>query len=208
LSDFSLVQGVSVPDLTGIHECYDIRHTDKFFKFTINISATNIAHLIKDFCSDLAEPCFFIFEVPTSEADENLIRLKATDPFHGDIYYCDGLSRQVLFEIMEKYGELLINDGMVRFGFASHAPRGEVFDELFIGKYKIVTIFTGDEQRYKMLMSKLGINFEEKIKTVWDNFSHETPGKASRISVDGKDIYDVLKELKEYGLYFAKRQEQ
>ena len=114
------------------------------------------------------------------------------------------LSKQILLELIKEYGELLINDGMVCFGLASHISH----DELYFGKYMIAKIFSADEQRYKNLMDKNDITLEENIKTVWDNFSRETPGTTNSISVDGKNIYDVLEDLKEYGLYFAERREQ
>ena len=56
---------------------------------------------------------------------------------------------------------------MVCFGFSSHTSH----DELYIGKYKIATIFSDDEQRYARLMNKMDISLEDKIKTVLDTFS-------------------------------------
>ena len=204
MKEFLLAKGVTVPNLTGIHECYEINQRNESFVFTVNVSADNIEQLLKNFCSELTEQCFFILEVPTNGKDEKLIRLKETDPFHCDVYYCDGLSKQTLLELFEKYGELLINDGMVCFGVASH----DTHDELYIGRYKITSIFTADKQRYKNWLDKMGIPFEEDIKTVWNNFSRETPGRTSSISIGGKSIYDIAEELKEYGLYFAERREQ
>ena len=204
MNEFSVVRGVTVPDLTGIYECYQISRRGESFVFTVNVSADKIESLIMHFTSELTEPCFLIIEVPTNGKDECQLRLEQTDPFHCDVYYCDGLSKQNLFEIIEKYGELFINDGMVSFGLASHVTN----DEIYFGKYKIASIFTADEQHYRNLMSRMDIPVTDKIKTVWDNFSRETPGVARSISVDGKNIYDVLEELKEYGLYFAERREQ
>ncbi len=80
--------------------------------------------------------------------------------------------------------------------------------ELYIGRYKIASIFTSDKRKYENLMSKMDIPFEEKIKTVWDNISLETPGRRSSISIAGKAIYDIVEELKVHGLYFAERREQ
>ena len=204
MSRFSVVRGIDVPNLADIHECYEIKQRNESFVFTINVSADNIESLVTHFCSELVEPCFLIIEVPTNETDERELRLEKTAPFHCDVHYCDGLSKQILLELIKKYGELLVNDGMVCFGFASHISH----DELYFGRYKIAKIFSADEQRYKNLMGKIGIPLEENIKTVWDNFSRETPGSTHSISVDGKSIYDVLEELKEYGLYFAERREQ
>ena len=204
MNEFLLVRGIDVPNLTDIHECYEISQRAESFIFTINISADNIESLITNFCSELVEPCFLIIEAPTNETDERELRLEKMAPFHCDVYYCDGLSKQTLFGLIKKYGELLVNDGMVCFGFASHVSN----DELYFGRYKIAKIFSANEQRYKNLMGKIGIPLEESIKTVWDNFSQETPGSTNSISVDEKNIYDVLGELKEYGLYFAERREQ
>ena len=204
MSEFSLARGATAPNLTGIHTCYDIGRKDELFVFTANVSAENIEALAKHFCSQLTEPCFFLIEVPTNEAEEQKIRLEEPDPLHCDVYYCDGLSKQVLFELIEKYGELLIHDGMSCFGMASHATH----DELCFAKYNVAIIFTTDEQRYIKLMEEMDIPREEKIKTAWQNFTHETPGTTSAISIDGKTVYDVLEELKEYGLYFAERREQ
>jgi len=204
MNRFSLVRGVTVPDLTGIHECYEINQRENSFIFTVNISAGNIKRFIKFFCSKLIEPCFLILEVPTNEVNERQLRFEKTAPFHCDVYYCDGLSKQILLALIEKYGELLINDGMVCFGMASHTSH----DELYIGRYKVARIFTTDEQHYKSLLNKMNFPLEENIKTVWDNFTRETPGSTSSISVNRKNIYDVIGELKEYGLYLAERREQ
>ena len=143
-------------------------------------------------------PCFFILEIPTGEKEEQLLRQEKTDPFHNDVFYCDGLSKKTILEIMEKHGELLINDGMVCFGISSHASH----DELYIGRYKIATIFTSDEYNYKEFMSEMEIPFEEEIKTVWENFTRDTPGTTSTITVNNKNIYDLTEDLKEYGFIF------
>ena len=204
MNGFSLAQGITVPNLTGIHECYEIAQRDAAFVFIINVSVENIQPLIKSFFSELEEPCFLIIEVPTNEADERSLRFENTSPFHCDVYYCNALPKQALFELIEKYADFLIHDGMVCFGIASHSSH----DELFIGKYKVAKIFTANEQRYKKLMDKMRIPFEETIKTVWDNFSKQEPGETRSISIGGKNIYNVLDELKEYGLFFAERREQ
>jgi hypothetical protein len=208
LSEFLLARGVSVPNFAGIHECYAIRQHEYPSRgstsiFTANVSAENLGNLINRFVSQLDEPCFLIIETPTNLKIEQEIREAEADSFHLDVYYWGELTRKRLLEIFSKYEELLINDGMVRFGFRSHITR----DELFIDKYKVVSILTADEQRYIKLIGEMGIPQQENIKTVWDTFSSETPRDAYRISVDGKDIYQVVEELKECGLFFAERRE-
>lgn len=201
---FQLVPGVRVPDLTGIHECYEIKDNGEQFIFTANISAGNIINLIECFCAELDEPCFFIIEVPANLEEEQQLRGEGAGPLHCDVYYCDGLSRQSLFELLDKYGELLVNDGMVCFGVASHTTN----DELYIGNYKIAKIITSDKEYYQYFMSKMHIPFEESIKTVYDNFSQNKPGKAKIIISGGRSIYDMVEELKESGFYLVERREQ
>ena len=121
MSDFLLGSGVKVPNLNGIHECYQVRQNGELFCLTANISADRLERLMECFCAELSEPCFFILEIPTNEADERLLRQKDTDRLHCDVYYCDGLSRPALLALLEKHGELLINDGMV---WASHISGG------------------------------------------------------------------------------------
>ena len=204
MSGFLLARGVEAPDLAGIHECYDMNLRDGIHALTANVSAERIVPLAQLFCSGLAEPCFLVVEAPANEADERRLRPDGTSPFHCDIYYCDGLSRSALSQLVEKYGEFLANDGMACFGLASHASD----DELYVGRYKTVQMFSADGQRCKGVMAQMGIPQEEKIRTVRDNFSEAAPGSACAISVGGKDIHAVLEELKEHGLYFAKRQAQ
>lgn len=204
MSSFQLAKGMKVTNLEGIHECYQVRQQNDLSVFTANISAPNILPLVKSFCRGLAEPCFFILEAPVNRDVENQLRKSDTDPLHYDVYYWDGLSIASLLDILGKYGELLINDGMCRFGFASHASR----DEIYIGKYNIAKIFTRDEERYEKFLGNFDIPKENEIKTVWDNFSKDTPGEAIRIEIDGRNIYSLIDELKEKGLYWAETREE
>ena len=204
MSSFHLAEGMIVANLDGIHECYEVKERNGTFAFTANVSVQNIDNLIRAFCENLEEPCFFNLEVPSNEKDEQALRKANTDPFHCEVYYWDGLSRDFLLTIVDKYGELLINDGMTCFGFASHTSH----DEIYLGRYNIVTIFSSDKVHYKQLLSEQGIPQEEQIKTVWDNFSQTMPGHTKRIHINGKDIYDVVDELKAEGLYLAERREQ
>ena len=205
MSEFRLVSGVKVPDLGGVHEAFDIRRGEKLSVFYINISAENIERVLRCFINQLEEPCFFVYEVPVNKATEETLQEAGTASRHGDVYYWDGLSRQNLQELIDEYGELWINDGLVKFGFATHHDSR---DELYITKYKIGILYTMDEQRYIDLLREMGIPQEEQIKTVWNNFTQDKPGEASVITVSGKSIYDVLEELIPQGLYFAERREQ
>ena len=204
VNQFKLAEGVSVSNMDGIHECYEILDKESFFSFAINISIEKLEKLLREFCTQLTEPCFFILEIPTNEKNEQELRKNETDPFHADVYYLDGVTTEDLNFIIDTYGDLLINDGMVRFGFASHISN----DEIFVGKYKVTYIFTQNRALYQSMLHKFDIPFEKSIKTVQSNFTYEQPGQCRCIKRDGKDIYTLADELKEKGLYFAQRIEE
>ena len=43
----------------------------------------------------------------------------------------------------------------------------------------------------------------ESLITAWDTFSDETPGQAERCDYEGKSVYDLPEELKDWGMYLA-----
>jgi len=45
------------------------------------------------------------------------------------------------------------------------------------------------------------------LKTAWDYFTYDNPGESFLYEHKGKDIYDLIEHLKQYGLYFAERRE-
>lgn len=48
-----------------------------------------------------------------------------------------------------------------------------------------------------------GIEKVESLITAWDTFSDETPGQAERCDYEGKSVYDLPEELKDWGMYLA-----
>ena len=55
---------------------------------------------------------------------------------------------------------------------------------------------------------KHDISEVENLITAWEYFTHETAGECFRYEYRGKDIYDIVDYLKDYGLYFAERRER
>lgn len=200
---FKLVKGVHVPNLQGIHEGYKMESKEDYTFFSVNVSEENIENLFKKLCSCVRTPAFLVIEVPTNGKVEEKIRKNDTDPFHNDVYYLDGGSYIDLLNVFDKYKELLINDGFINFGFGSHKG----YDEVFIVDYKIFHIYTDEPEKYLKVLNELGIKADENYKTVWENFSHQSPGGVLSIEVDGLTIYDMVEELKKSGLYLSERRE-
>jgi hypothetical protein len=126
-----------------------------------------------------------------------------TDPFHKDIYYLDGLETESFLQLYDQYKELLINDGFINYGYGSHKST----DEVFVGPYKLFTIYTNEMEKYIDTLIELSIPRIEVLINVWDNVSIDTPVSRMSVKYNEKDIYNMIVELSKTGLYFAQRQE-
>lgn len=201
MSSFLLVQGNSVPNLEGIAEGYCIRDCNTFFHIIINVSAENIERVFCSLCACVREPGFLLLEHGTNRKMEEELRTKDTDPFHKDVYYLDGLTTESLLQLMAPYMGLLVNDGEINFGFGSHQGT----DEVFVGPYKIFNVYSNEPQKYEEILLDHGYQQSEPLKTVWETFTEETPGGRMCVTRDGLDIYQMVEQLQEKGLYLAER---
>ena len=201
---FRLARGISVADLSGIHEGYSVKQAPQGHTvFTVNVSAERMGAVFRRLASEVSDPGFLVLEVGTHESVEKTLRNSPTDPFHKDVYYLDALSHEGLLEILERYGELLIHDGGINFGFGGSGG----IDEVFVGPYKILYLHAETPENYVRVLDDLGFAREEQLKTVWDNFTQGSPG-SRRVLTDAKTtIWSMIDELQEEGLYFAERRD-
>ena len=193
---FVTASGVKIPFPERIAEKYKLDERGLY----ANVSFEKIRPLIEDFLDQLCEPLFLFIHLPLREKEEKELFDKGADTFHAELLYLDGQTKKEIREIMKEHGDLLLNDGMVQFGIASHKSR----DEIFIRKYKLVDIFSNDIKQYIPLMQKYDIVETEHLITVWNTFSKEHPGECSKVIINNQDIYDVVEMLKEKGMYQAK----
>lgn len=191
---FELVQGVSAENCDKIHSAF---YADEY-----GISATLSAELyfgvITALIEKLSEPVFFFLEIPCSDDEEKSLRKGKNAPFHYNVYYLDNCTASVAKAIMSRYGELLINDGLCRFGFGSHKND----EEIYCMKYQVVSVY-GDVKKFKRAFEKLDILEEMGFKTLWDTFTNDTPGTCSAVEINGETVYDIVSNLKSEGLYLS-----
>ncbi len=185
--------GVQIPFPERIHEKY-IADKD-YIRF--NISFEKLEPLFRDFLDGLTEPLFLIVQVPLNQKEEDQLRQGEERKIHSEVLYLDGQTKKQVTDIIDTFGSILFNDGMSRFGVASHSTG----DEIFIQKYKIVDIYSKAIDRYAFLMNKYRIERTRSLITPWDTFSHEHPGRCSKITMNHMDVYDVVEKLKERGMY-------
>jgi hypothetical protein len=204
MSEFKLVDGVSVPDLTGIEEGYSMRQTEAgFWQISINVSADHLRTVYLDLCRRVESPTFAYIEIPTNESEEEKLRSKSSSPFHKDVYYFDNLAFDAYLRIFDQYERFFINDGMITFGFGSHKE----IDEVRIERYKLVEILTTIPENYLRYLEFNSFPKKERLRTVFDNFSEEAPGNTRLLEYDGKTIYEMTQDLSQKGFYFAERRD-
>jgi len=188
--------GVTIPFPENIKEEFQVFEKSIIF----NLSLKKIKLVIDDFLNQLSEPLFFVLEIPLSQQEETEIRKDNNNPFHKKVCYLDGQSKEQISAILQKYGDLLFNDGMSQFAIASHMTN----DEIYIQKYKVITIYCNEPIKYVNLLKKHGLIQTDNLLTAWNTFSDETPGHVQTIELDGINVYDVYDELVKSGMYVAK----
>lgn len=171
--------------------------------FTANVNADKMEKLLENFIELHREPLFFILELPTNQADETELRPGEVASFHKDVYYIDGCTQESALRLLHRFADLLIHDGGCAFGFGGHQTQ----DEIMIGKYNVVSLFTKNTKLYADFFETLGIPKTENLQTAWDTFSQDFPGRAECIETDGRTVYDLPEILKAEGIYFAERRE-
>lgn len=192
----NLCKGYKIYELERLNEEYEV--TDGV-TLMANVGAEKINEVFRHFIVMHDEPLFFILELPVTYDRENPAAPGILQETHKDVYYIDGCTQEQCLVLLERYGELLINDGMNRFGFGCH----ESNDEIMLDKYNVVTIYSQQLSKYNDFFEVHGIVKVDNLVTAWDTFTNDTPGKAERYDYKGKSVYDLPEELKDWGIYLA-----
>ncbi|HPH97807.1 MAG TPA: hypothetical protein PKW33_16505 [Anaerolineaceae bacterium] len=201
---FKLADGVCVTDIADIEEGYARQQTDEGYTvITVNISADRLEEIYLGLVNLVTAPGFAIVEIPVPQDVEKRLRQGPEDPYHKDVFYLDGITPEIYRGIFMPAAPLLIHDGMVTFGFGSHKGH----DEVFVGRYKLTTIYADEPEKYIHFLKAQGYRRFEPLKTVFDTFTPSTPGSTRMIKVRGKTIYDMVKEWMRQGFYYAERRE-
>lgn len=190
----NIIKGCTVPFPERLSEAYEVGERT----IRANLSVEKIGSAVERFITwHKRETLFLFLELPTNLADEP----EPERHLHKDIYYLDNLTVPEARELMAKYGELLIQDGMSSFGFGWQ-ERG---DEIMLERYNLVTTWSRRPRKYQPLFEELGLGEVEKLTTAQDTFDNEHPGSTSLYRQGELDVYALPELLKEQGMYFAER---
>ncbi len=192
-----MIRGCKVPFIDKLAQQYQVQEQG----IIANVGADKMQEVFEHFITLQNNPLFFILELPTNQNDEQRLRENENSPAHKDIYYIDGLNAQQALQIFGKYKELLIHDGMCQFGFGVHDYSAEIMKN----SYNIVTIWTQVPDQYQNVFKEHGIEKTNKLITAWNTFNYDNPGQCRMIEVDGMCVYDLPRELEQWGIYLAEQ---
>ena len=164
-----------------------------------NVHAEKILEVFQHFIVIHDEPLFFILELPVSIDREKVIAKNIIKESHKDVYYIDGCSREECLALLSRYGDLLVNDGLSKFGFGGHKSH----DEIMLDSYNVVTIYSKELSKFNDFFEPHNIQFVEELVTAWKTFSKTSPGISELYESNGKTVYDLPEELAEWGIYLA-----
>ena len=192
---FQTAPGVTIPFPDRIQEQFQVYEGKSIYA---NISFEKLKPILTEFYHSLPEPLFFVLQLPLLMHEER--KMGDSNTFHQEVCYLDGQTKSQIDDIIEKYGQILLEDGMSQFAVASHVNN----EEIFIQKYKLTAFYSSSPRRFIPFLQRYGLTETDNLITVWNTFSQETPGECRRVSINGFDVYDVAEQLKKQGLYRAK----
>ena len=161
-----------------------------------NVHSEKILEVFQHFIVIHDEPLFFILELPVSIDREKEI---AMNELHKDVYYIDDCSIEECLVLLIRYGDLLVNDGLSKFGFGGHKSH----DEIMLDSYNVVTIYSKELSKFNDFFEPHNIQFVEELVTASETFSETSPGISEIYESNGKTVYDLPEELAEWGIYLA-----
>ena len=164
-----------------------------------NVHAEKILEIFQHFIVIHDEPLFFILELPVSIDREKVIAKNIIKESHKDVYYIDGCSREECLALLIRYGDLLVNDGLSKFGFGGHKSH----DEIMLDSYNVMTIYSKELSKFNDFFEPHNIQFVEELVTAWKTFSKTSPGISEIYECNGKTVYDLPEELAEWRIYLA-----
>ena len=164
-----------------------------------NVHSEKILDVFQHFIAIHDEPLFFILELPVSIDREKVIEKNIINELHMDVYYIDNCSIEECLVLLIRYGDLLVNDGLSKFGFGGHKSH----DEIMLDSYNVVTIYSKELSKFNDFFEPHNIQFVEELVTACETFSETSPGISEIYESNGKTVYDLPEELAEWGIYLA-----
>ncbi len=183
MSEFRLIPGISIPDTSRIKREYKISRGRIYF----TISAQDYQGFFSSCVKKLKEPVFFFVEIPDDNGEYRL-------------YYLDNCTEPVAQAILKRYSGILYGDGVIKYGFGSHA----VDDEIYMQEYQTVSIYSKDLAKYEEVLASLGYVKSKDCVLSWDVIDKDNVGECINVEADDESYIDMINNLIDVGMYPAK----
>lgn len=185
-TSFKLCQGVSLRTTGEVASAFSVDGEN----LRGVLSAELIVPAANAFIEAVGEPVFFFLELPAEDSQEY------------EVYYLDNCTQEVAAAVIDRFGELLANDGVSRFGFGSNATDEEIYFE----DYQEFSAYLKSPQKFAEKLEKLGAKHRQSFPTLWDVLSDDNVGCLSPVELDGETVFDVPDALKSAGMYKAQEE--
>ena len=189
-----LIQGAKISSEEELFEGYTYITEDKI---VANINASKIKKIVKDFINfHSSKYLFFSLDIPKNKITEFTDTDSRLNKYETVTYNIDICSRERCSAIMDKYGELLVNDGLCSFSFGCL----ETNDQLIISKYNTVTVLGSNLEKFTDFLEINNIKRDDSIITAFKTFSEDTPGECKLVTINDVNIYNLINEPDMEGL--------
>lgn len=192
--NFKLIEGLTVADTNGIKSAFV-----KLNSSEINcvISSEKIKPIVKKAVRLIKKPYFFL-EIPFTDTEEAELSKKGESGSHMRLYNLE-VTHSVADAILERYGDLLINDGVTNFGFCSL----ETETEIYVMPFQNIMFYNkNDVNIFEKILIENNIpeRREEEYITIDSLLSKKNPADRVLVELNGETVFDVIENLKEVGL--------
>ncbi len=189
-----LIQGAKISSEEELFEGYTYITEDKI---VANINASKIKKIVKDFINfHSSKYLLFSLDIPKNKITEFTDTDSRQNKYETVTYNIDICSRERCSAIMDKYGELLVNDGLCSFSFSCL----ETNDQIIISKYNTVTVSGSNLEKFTDFLDINNIKRNDSIITAFKTFSEDTPGECRLVTINDVNIYNLINEPDMEGL--------
>ncbi|WP_037344852.1 hypothetical protein [Ruminococcus sp. FC2018] len=183
---FILCQGVSLRSTGQVVSAFTVQGED----VKGILSAPLILPAARAFIKSVKEPVFFFLELPAEDGESY------------ETYYLDNCTKPVAEAIIKRFGELVANDGISRFGFGSNSTE----EEIYFKDYQEFSAYLRSPQGFAAALEKLGVQEKDSFATLWQQLSDDNVGSLSPVELDGETVYDIPGALEQAGMYLSQEE--
>lgn len=192
--NFKMIEGLNISDISGVKTSF-IKINSSAIKCVI--SAEIIKPIVKKAVKLIKKPYFFL-EAPCTDAQEAELSKKGESGFHTQLFNLE-VTHGVADAILDRYGDLLINDGVANFGFGSLETKTEIYVMPF---QNIMLYNENDVSAFERVLKQENVPElkPEEFITIDSLLSKKNSADRVLVELNGETVFDVIENLKEVGL--------